>query len=343
MSAIIIGIEEQTLCAADQRRLRATNCAGAILFTRNFSSYDQLRTLIEDIRACKPDALVCVDHEGGRVQRFMDGFTRIPAMATFGKIFSERPVLALQLAHACGVIIAYELASLDIDFSFTPVLDLQDSASSVIGERALSAHPAEVSILASALRKGLADMGMVAVGKHYPGHGRVCGDSHHVLPHDTRSECEREADLAPFLTQIHDGIEALMPAHIVYPESDGLPAGFSSLMLQRLRDYGFDGAIISDDLDMAGADIIGDGPAKVQKALTAGADLTLICNNFVAIDAALAANYDQPQAKHSQTRIAALRHRFQPSNDALQRYNHAKALFNTHYLTLFSHQERSDG
>ena len=212
MSAVIIGIEGTMLLAQEAAQLRRPFCAGVILFSRNYSSPAQLKRLCATIRAQHPDAIICVDQEGGRVQRFREGFTALPAMGALGRCFDRRPLLACELAEAVGVIIAYELRQFGIDFSFTPVLDLHAPVSEVIGDRALHANPAVVVTLADALRRGLGNVGMIAVGKHYPGHGRVVGDSHHVLPQDPRSTDEREPDLYPFIRQIESGIEALMPA-----------------------------------------------------------------------------------------------------------------------------------
>ena len=309
MSAVIIGIEGTMLLAQEAAQLRRPFCAGVILFSRNYSSPAQLKRLCATIRAQHPDAIICVDQEGGRVQRFREGFTALPAMGALGRCFDRRPLLACELAEAVGVIIAYELRQFGIDFSFTPVLDLHDPVSEVIGDRALHANPAVVVTLADALRRGLGNVGMIAVGKHYPGHGRVAGDSHHVLPQDPRSTDEREPDLYPFIRQIESGIEALMPAHIVFPQHDHRPASFSPVHIKELRARGFDGAIISDDLDMAGALGIADPAERIQAALDAGADVTLMCNDFSAIRQALTRNYFHRDPAASARRLANLRGR----------------------------------
>ena len=309
MSAVIIGIEGTMLLAQEAAQLRRPFCAGVILFSRNYSSPAQLKRLCATIRAQHPDAIICVDQEGGRVQRFREGFTALPAMGALGRCFDRRPLLACELAEAVGVIIAYELRQFGIDFSFPPVLDLHAPISEVIGDRALHANPAVVVTLADALRHGLGNVGMIAVGKHYPGHGRVAGDSHHVLPQDPRSTDEREPDLYPFIRQIESGIEALMPAHIVLPQRDHRPASFSPVHIKELRARGFDGAIISDDLDMAGALGIADPAERIQAALDAGADVTLMCNDFSAIRQALTRNYFHRDPAASARRLANLRGR----------------------------------
>lgn len=288
--SIIIGIESTELSAADKNRLEQPACSGVILFTRNYNDYAQLQSLCREIKNIDADKLICVDHEGGRVQRFRTGFTALPAPYSLGRLFETHPLRAISLTQDIGTVMAYELGHCGIDFSFAPILDLYDEVSSVIAERAFSPRPAVVSTLASALRLGLHDGGMAAVGKHYPGHGRVQGDSHHVLPHDPRPADDREADLYPFIAQIKDNIEGIMTAHIVYPETDDIPGGFSPLMIANLRQLGFNGAVFSDDLDMAGAKIFSNAAEQVQAALDAGADFTLICNNFAAMDEALASN-----------------------------------------------------
>lgn len=247
-----------------------------------------------------------MDHEGGRVQRFRDEFTALPAAARFGEVFDERPQLALSLAECVGTILAYELRRVNIDFSFAPVLDLQDAQSSVIGDRAFHTNPAVVTALSCAMRRGMKAVGMAAVGKHYPGHGRVVGDSHYCLPSDSRNYHAREADRYPFVENIKDGIEAIMSAHIMLPENT-LPAGFSKNTLQELRNIGFNGAIISDDLDMAGAKIFPDPAKRVQAALNAGADAAMICNTFSDMDTVLTANLVRPFESYSSARMAALR------------------------------------
>ncbi len=284
--SLFIGIESLQLTSADKRRISHPSTVGVILFSRNYADVEQLKQLTRSIREIAPQKLISVDHEGGRVQRFRQGFTPLPAAGKIGEIFDKTPLQALQLAEDIGVIIGYELRQFDIDFSFTPVLDLRDDTSEVIANRAFHANPAVVSLLSMALRRGLRKQGMAAVGKHYPGHGRVQGDSHVVLPQDLRTFSEREADRLPFIINSHDNIEAIMSAHILLPE-DNCPAGFSANCLQQLRDANFDGAIISDDLDMAGAKYFSHAGERAQAALNAGADVVMICNTFSDMDIAL--------------------------------------------------------
>lgn len=322
--ALLIGIETTTLTDADCNRLTHPSVSGIILFTRNYQNLTQLTELVKAIRKLAPHLVISVDHEGGRVQRFREEFTLLPAAATFGKIFDSRPQLAITLTEKVGIILAYELRRVDIDFSFAPVLDLQDTQSSVIGDRAFHANPAVVSVLSCAMRRGMHRIGMAAVGKHYPGHGRVTGDSHHCLPSDLRHYHEREADRYPFVENIKDGIEAIMSAHIMLPENT-LPAGFSAHTLHALREMGFEGAIISDDLDMAGAKIFADPVARVQAALNAGADAAMICNTFTDMDTVLAQPLTRPNESHSYVRIQALRAK--PLTQAMRSDYHAALTF----------------
>ena len=214
----------------------------------------------------------------------------------------------------------YELRRADIDFSFAPVLDLQDAQSDVIGNRAFHAEPAAVALLSCALRRGLRQMGMAAVGKHYPGHGRVQGDSHLMLPCDKREYALREADRFPFYANIQDGVEAIMSAHIMLPEDDK-PAGFSALCLQSLR----------DDLDMAGAKFFTNPAERVQAALDAGADAAMICNTFADINSALAQALHLPQPERSKARLQALRARVLPAERLAQDYAAAEEIYRRHH------------
>lgn len=328
---LFIGLESTALCNHELSRLQHAFVAGVVLFARNYRDAAQLSALTASIRRQAPHVLIGVDHEGGRVQRFRDApFTLLPAAAAFGRITDTD--LADTLARACGIIMAYELLTHGVDFSFAPVLDLQDSCSSVIGDRAYHSDNKRVSELSIALRRGMRSIGMAAVGKHYPGHGRVHGDSHHMLPCDMRPAHERAADRAPFFANIADGIEGIMSAHILLPEDD-LPAGFSSVCLQALRDGGFDGAIFSDDLDMQGAQRISAVPGeRVAMALAAGADIALICNRFDDIDAVLS----QPPAVQPSARKRLARLRPHPlPEDACERYRDAKALFAEYHSLLY--------
>jgi len=283
---VVLGIEGFSLTAADRLRLLHPLTGGAILFARNFESCAQLRQLTESIRALRtPSLLVGVDHEGGRVQRFRDGFTAIPPMRTLGDLWDSDVARAAAEAQRLGELIARELRAHGVDFSFTPVLDLDFGTSDVIGDRALHGNPNAVAHLASCLRRGLNAGGCASVGKHYPGHGFVTVDSHVDLPVDERTLDELLAeDIVPFAVLANEGLEAIMPAHVVYPTVDTVAAGFSRVWLQDILRgrLGFDGLIFSDDLDMAGALAAGDLVARADAAVAAGCDMVLCCNDHTA-------------------------------------------------------------
>jgi beta-N-acetylhexosaminidase len=283
-----MGLEGTSLGAADRTRLLHPLAGGAILFSRNFESCAQLRALTASIRALRtPSLLICVDHEGGRVQRFREGFTAIPPMRTLGAVWDSDVSAAAAEARRLGELLARELRAHGVDFSFTPVLDLDFGRSAVIGDRAFHGNPNAVAHLASALRHGLNAGGCAAVGKHFPGHGFVAADSHVDLPVDERPLDALVADdLIPFAVLAKEGLEALMPAHVVYPAVDNVAAGYSRVWLQdiargRLQ---FDGLIFSDDLGMAAAQAAGDIVSRADAAVTAGCDMVLACNDFAAAD-----------------------------------------------------------
>ena len=285
---VVLGVEGTELSASDRERLIHPLVGAVILFARNFADGGQLAVLTAQIHALRtPSLLICVDHEGGRVQRFRDGFTPIPAMRTLGAQWDGDAAAAASEATRLGTIIARELRAHGIDFSFTPVLDLDFGSSTVIGDRAFHGNANAVAHLASSLRRGLNAGGCAAVGKHFPGHGFVVADSHFDVPVDERPLAELVAnDLIPFGTLIHEGLEAVMPAHVIYPAVDALPAGYSRIWLQDiLRDrFGFDGLVFSDDLGMAGAHTAGNIVARADMALGAGCDMVLTCNEFVDAD-----------------------------------------------------------
>ncbi|MFO1396632.1 MAG: beta-N-acetylhexosaminidase [Burkholderiales bacterium] len=289
---VVLGIEGAELTAADRARLAHPRVGGVILFTRNYVDGAQLRALTASIRAMRdPALLVCVDHEGGRVQRFRDGFTAIPPMRTLGTLWDRDVATAAAEAERLGTIIARELVAHGVDFSFTPVLDLDFGASTVIGDRAFSDNPNAAAHLATCLRRGLNAGGCAAVGKHFPGHGFVAADSHLEVPVDERPLADLLAhDLVPFAVLAQQGLEAVMPAHVIYPAVDDRPAGYSRIWLQDILRgrLGFDGLVFSDDLGMAGAHTAGDIVARADAALAAGCDMVLACNEFDAIDDLLA-------------------------------------------------------
>lgn len=281
----------QGLVLTDEEKIRLSHPAigGVILFRRNFDNVQQLTDLVRDIKAVRtPPLVVAVDHEGGRVQRFISGFTRLPAMRVLGEAWdNEGRDAALQYAETVGWVLSVELAACGVDLSFTPVLDLDWGNCAVIGNRSFHRNPEVVTELALALQRGLQKGGMKACGKHFPGHGFVGGDSHQTLPVDNRLLEElREADLVPFKCLSDAGMAAVMPAHVVYQQVDGRPAGFSMVWLNDiLRDeIGFDGVIFSDDLTMEGAASAGSIRVRAEAALAAGCDIVLVCNRPDLVD-----------------------------------------------------------
>ncbi|MCQ4143108.1 beta-N-acetylhexosaminidase [Vogesella sp. AC12] len=280
---VMIDVAAFTLTAAERERLCHPLVGGVILFRRNFQNIEQLQALTAEIRALRePQLLIAVDHEGGRVQRFIDGFTRLPPMRVLGEAWEHEGVSVGRAAtENVGYVLAAELRACGIDLSFTPVLDLDWGQCAVIGNRSFHRAPAVVSDLALALQHGLQRGGMSSCGKHFPGHGFVEGDSHHVIPVDQRSLAQLQADdLQPFAQLAAAGMASVMPAHVVYPAVDAQPAGFSKVWLQDILrgELGFDGVIFSDDLTMEGAAGVGNIVERARAAFDAGCDMALVCN-----------------------------------------------------------------
>src|SRR5690606_4942334 len=249
LGPVMVDVAGHILTDAERDMLRHPLVGGVILFARNYQSPEQLKALTAAIRAVRtPALLIGVDHEGGRVQRFREGFTCLPPMRSIGRLYDRDPALALHLARATGLVLAAELRAHGVDFSFTPVLDLDFGCSRVIGDRAFHSRPDAVAQLAGALIEGLGLLGMGAVGKHFPGHGGCEADSHVAIPVDRRSLAEIEQnDMQPFKALFARGLTAVMPAHVIYPEVDAQPAGFSRRWLQDILrgQLGFDGMIFS--------------------------------------------------------------------------------------------------
>jgi beta-N-acetylhexosaminidase len=279
--AVMLDVSGLRLTPEEKDRLRHPSTGGVILFARNFESPRQLRALTSEIRAQRAGVLIAVDHEGGRVQRFQEGFTRIPPMRLLGERWEADAGEARALAESIGYVIAVELRAHGVDFSFAPVLDVDFGSSSVIGDRAFSDEPTVIAALAGAFVAGMSAGGAASVGKHFPGHGYVRADSHVDVPLDARSLAEIQAtDLYPYRDLIGKGLAAVMPAHVIYPKVDSKPAGYSRIWLQdilrgRLK---FDGMIFSDDLSMEGASMAGGPAARALAAIEAGCDMVLVCN-----------------------------------------------------------------
>jgi beta-N-acetylhexosaminidase len=294
---LILDIAGTRLSAVDRQRLRHPMTGGLILFGRNWQDRHQLSDLCAEIKAVRPDVLICVDHEGGRVQRFRtDGFTHLPPMRALGEMWMQddarRPgrgaLRAMRSAAACGLVLALELRACGVDFSFTPVLDLDFGSSGVIGDRAFHRDPRVVTVLAHSVMQGLLSAGMANCGKHFPGHGFVRADSHTDIPIDRRTLSAILSEDAWPYEALGATLSSVMPAHVIYPRVDPRPAGFSARWLQDIlrHQLGFDGAIFSDDLSMEGARRIDGRVVSYTQAgvaaLQAGCDLVLLCNQSMA-------------------------------------------------------------
>ncbi|GAA5184551.1 beta-N-acetylhexosaminidase [Niveibacterium umoris] len=310
LGPVMCDVAGVSLTDDERQRLRHPLVGGVILFARNFESPEQLAALARDIHALRSPALIiAVDHEGGRVQRFRSGFTRLPPMRALGAAWLRDHVEGLELARHTGYVLAAELLAHGVDLSFTPVLDLDHGRSSVIGDRAFSGDPAVAASLAQALVVGLREAGMGAVGKHFPGHGWAEADSHVALPQDERGFDQIwEQDIAPYRHRLGRQLAGVMPAHVIYTQVDPKPAGFSHYWLQEVlrQRLGFTGVIFSDDLTMEGATVAGDIAARADAAYAAGCDMVLVCNRPDLADTLLAKWHPQVSAS-STARIQALR------------------------------------
>ena len=285
---LIIDVAGLTLTKQDRQRLKHPLVGGIILFARNWQNREQLTALCAEIKQVRQDLLICVDHEGGRVQRFKtDGFTHLPTMRTLGNLWMKDAMKATNAATACGYILASELRACGVDFSFTPVLDLDFGESSVIGDRSFHRDPRVAALLAKSLMHGLLQSGMANCGKHFPGHGFVKADSHADIPLDKRSLTAILADDAAPYNWLSSSLSSVMPAHVIYPKVDSRPAGFSAKWLGDILrgQCGFTGAVFSDDLSMEAATLIdGKKVSYTEAALTAlnaGCDMVLLCNQSV--------------------------------------------------------------
>ena len=285
---LILDVAGLELSRNDKKRLKHPLTGGVILFARNWKDRAQVSALCQQIKDVRADLLICVDHEGGRVQRFRtDGFTHLPPMRALGELWMNDALRATNAATACGYVLGAELRACGVDFSFTPVLDLDWGGSGVIGDRAFHADARVAALLAKSLMHGLLQAGVANCGKHFPGHGFVKADSHTDIPVDRRSLKTILADDAAPYGWLSTTLTSVMPAHVIYPKVDARPAGFSSRWLNDIlrRQLGFGGAIFSDDLSMAGARVIDGREVSYTEAgvaaLNAGCDLVLLCNQSV--------------------------------------------------------------
>jgi beta-N-acetylhexosaminidase len=300
LGPVMLDIDGVSLTPADRDLLRQPAVGGMILFSRNYESPEQLTGLVSEVRGLRsPPPIIAVDHEGGRVQRFRDGFTAIPPMRVIGRQYKTDPKAALALARQAGWLIASELRACGIDLCFAPCVDLDWGVSEIIGDRAFHARPEVVADLAAEFSRGLRSAGMAAVAKHFPGHGAVVADSHEKLPVDRREYGDVLDDMRPYEKLIGNGLIAgVMMAHIVYRQMDPLPAGFSAYWIQReLRSrLGFGGAVLSDDLSMKATRRHGTTPERAERSLHAGCDMVLVCNDRDAAQATVRAlkDYSDP-------------------------------------------------
>ena len=288
IGALMLDIAGTELTQEYIQLLQAPQVGGMILFSRNIESPPQVRALTDHMRRIRPDILIAVDQEGGRVQRLKQGFSLLPAMGRLGDLYNTQPQQAVALAEQCGWLMAIEVLAVGIDFSFAPVLDLND-VSDVIGDRSFAQNIQDIVPLASAFMQGMKRAGMANTGKHFPGHGSVKADSHVAAPVDSRSfEDIYAKDMQTFI-QLMPQLDALMPAHVIYDQIDPNPAGFSPYWIQTIlrQKLKFDGVLFSDDLTMQAACVVGGADARIQAALKAGCDMGLVCNDRSAACTAL--------------------------------------------------------
>ncbi len=320
LGPLMIDIGGLELDSEDREVLRHPLVGGVILFSRNFESPEQLSRLVTEIHDLRtPPLLVATDQEGGRVQRFTSGFTELPAAQQIGRRYDVDPRQAERLARHCGWLMAAELRAVGVDFSFAPVIDLDWGMSEVVGDRAFHRDPQVVGALANAFMVGMRKAGMVATGKHFPGHGAVAADSHEELPIDRRAYADIAEDMQPYERLVAAGLPGVMAGHVLYPEIDDLPATFSRHWLQEeLRErLDFRGVIFSDDLNMAAAAEQGSMSDRCAASLEAGCDMVLICNNRVGVMEVLDTmnEYSSPV---SQIRLVRMHGRSMPPWDELR-------------------------
>ena len=318
LGPLMVDVAGTELSAADVRVLAHPLVGSVILFTRNYRDPQQLAALTASIRAVRtPHLLIAVDHEGGRVQRFRDGFTRLPAARLLGRRFDRDRRDGLDLAHAVGWLMASELRAAGVDFSFAPCIDLDYGVSEIIGDRAFHSEPDSVAVLAVATMLGMREAGMAGVAKHFPGHGAVVADSHVALPVDRRAFVDMEADIRPYRPLIDNNLAGIMAAHVEFPAVDAMPASLSKRWITEVLrgELGFHGCVFADDLSMAGAAAFGDVVARAELALAAGCDVLPICNDRPSVELVLQAFGASASSAASQARLVRMRARGEPPVD----------------------------
>jgi beta-N-acetylhexosaminidase len=318
LGPLMVDIAGTELSVDDARVLAHPLVGSVILFSRNYSNPRQVAALTASIRALRtPHLLIAVDQEGGRVQRFREGFTRLPAARLLGRHFDEDRRAGLTLAQSVGWLMAGELRAVGVDFSFAPCVDLDYGVSEIIGDRAFHSDPDSVSVLAVASMLGMRDAGMAAVAKHFPGHGAVVADSHIALPVDRREFADLEADMRPYRPLNDNNLAGVMAAHVVFPAVDALPASLSQRWIGGVLrgELGFHGCVFADDLSMAGAAAFGDVVARAELALGAGCDVLPICNDRQSVELVLGRLGADVGSAASQARLVRMRARGEaPSN-----------------------------
>jgi beta-N-acetylhexosaminidase len=318
LGPLMVDIAGTELSAEDVRVLSHPMVGSVLLFTRNYSNPQQAAALTAAIRALRtPHLLIAVDHEGGRVQRFREGFTRLPAARLLGRRFDEDRRDALALAQSVGWLMASELRAVGVDFSFAPCIDLDYGVSEIIGDRAFHSDPDTVAALAVATMTGMREAGMAAIAKHFPGHGAVVADSHIALPVDRREFVDLEADIRPYRPLIDNNLPGIMAAHVVFPAMDALPASLSKRWITGVLrgEMGFHGCVFADDLTMAGAAAFGDCLARVDLGLAAGCDVLPICNDRHSVELVLGRFGANVGSAASQARLVRMRARGEPPAD----------------------------
>jgi beta-N-acetylhexosaminidase len=312
LGPLMVDVEGTELTPDDIQVLSHPLVGSVILFSRNYRSVAQVTALTDAIRAVRnPHLLIAVDHEGGRVQRFREGFTRLPPARALGRRYDEDRREGLALAHAVGWLMASELRAVGVDFSFAPCVDLDYGVSEIIGDRAFHSDPDAVAALAVAYMAGMREAGMAAVAKHFPGHGAVIADSHVALPVDRRNFVDLEADIRPYRLLIDNHLAAVMGAHVVFPGIDALPASLSAHWLTGVLrgELKFHGCIFADDLTMAGAAAFGGVLERAELAFAAGCDVLPICNDRQAVKSVLRHFGPDPGSPASQARVVRMRAR----------------------------------